>query len=216
MPQRKRPKSDPDRTVEAIFARRLREARKARGWTQQDLVDRLDELGVEWDRTTLARIEKRQRKVGLEEFVAIAAALDVAPIYLFLPIEGDVMSIYFDLEGNAVKGSGKRGRPHGVPGLPPGVPPVQLTPNLPVDQVKARRWAAGELPLAPENFAFYLQQNGGDRMVSAEELTPAQQEAVAEERRRQLVKLGVQIVEEKPPTKQPKKRGRGASARKGD
>jgi transcriptional regulator with XRE-family HTH domain len=67
----------------------LREARDARGWTQQDLSDALGAIGAPMDRTTIAKLEKRQREVRLDELVAIAAALDCAPVFLFLPIDGD-------------------------------------------------------------------------------------------------------------------------------
>jgi transcriptional regulator with XRE-family HTH domain len=76
------------RRIEAIFAIRLREAREAHGWRQQDLADRMSELGSPMDRTTLAKIEKGKREARLGEAVALAAALDVAPTYLYLPIEG--------------------------------------------------------------------------------------------------------------------------------
>lgn len=75
--------------VGVIFARRLREAREARRWRQQDLADAMSKLGMPIDRTTLAKIEKGQREVRLDELVALAAALDIAPLHLFLPIEGD-------------------------------------------------------------------------------------------------------------------------------
>jgi transcriptional regulator with XRE-family HTH domain len=38
------------------------------------------------DRTTIAKLEKGQRQVRLEELVAIAAAIDVSPLALFLPL----------------------------------------------------------------------------------------------------------------------------------
>ena len=76
------------RRIEAIFAIRLREAREARGWRQQDLADRMSQLGSPMDRTTLAKIEKGKREARLGEVIALAAALDVAPTYLYLPIEG--------------------------------------------------------------------------------------------------------------------------------
>ena len=41
------------------------------------------------DRTTIAKIEKMQRQARVEELVAFAAALDVAPVNLFLPITDD-------------------------------------------------------------------------------------------------------------------------------
>jgi transcriptional regulator with XRE-family HTH domain len=77
--------------VGAVVARRIREAREARKpkWTQQDLARALVELGSPMDRTTVAKIEKGQRPVRVEELVAIAAALDVAPVYLLVPPRGE-------------------------------------------------------------------------------------------------------------------------------
>lgn len=77
------------RPVGDVLARRLREARGARNWTQQELAAELERLGAPMDRTTIAKIEKGQRQARVEELIALAAALDVAPVHLFLPIEDD-------------------------------------------------------------------------------------------------------------------------------
>jgi transcriptional regulator with XRE-family HTH domain len=77
-------------TVPQLFARRLSELREARGWSQQKLADRLAELGVRMDRAAIAKIERgqdahqkdRARRVSLEEFIALAAALGVSPLSL--------------------------------------------------------------------------------------------------------------------------------------
>ena len=39
------------------FAARLKEVRKGRGWTQQDLADYLKEVGWSIDRAAIARVE---------------------------------------------------------------------------------------------------------------------------------------------------------------
>lgn len=85
MPERKKT-ARKTRSVTEVFAERLREARNARRWTQQDLADALAKLGAPMDRTTIAKLEKGQRQVRLDELVAIAAALDVSPLFLFLPL----------------------------------------------------------------------------------------------------------------------------------
>lgn len=74
--------------VGKVFARRLREARNARGWTQDDLSRELSELDAPMDRTTIAKLEKGQRQARIEELIAIAAALDVAPVHLLVPFDG--------------------------------------------------------------------------------------------------------------------------------
>jgi transcriptional regulator with XRE-family HTH domain len=75
--------------VGEVFSSRLREARDARRWTQQELSARLAELGAPMDRTTIAKLEKGQRQARVEELVAIAVALDVSPLYLILPLRLD-------------------------------------------------------------------------------------------------------------------------------
>jgi transcriptional regulator with XRE-family HTH domain len=188
-----------ERHIGAIFARRLREARNARGWTQQELAAALGRLSAPMDRTTVAKIEKGQREVRLDEFVAFAAALDIAPVHLILPIEGDVVVRYIDRKREALRNE-KRG------------PAVRLAPALLVDQVKARRWARGEIPLDPANFRFYRDQGAGERSVSAEELSPDEQQAVREENERLLRKLGVQVINEPAEQAPPTKRSRSTAA----
>jgi transcriptional regulator with XRE-family HTH domain len=185
-----------DRRIKAIFARRLREARSARGWTQQYLADRLIEMGVKMDRTAIARVERGQREVRLEELVAIAAALDVALVYLLFPIDGDVRHL---------AGPDKKGR---TAAWKIG-PLVRLAPGREVNQVKARRWASGEIPLDPANYRTYRDQTPGDRIVSVEELSPSERQVVNEEKERLLRKMGVEIIHEPAEQPSPTKRGRG-------
>jgi transcriptional regulator with XRE-family HTH domain len=68
-----------------VFARRMREVREHRGWTQQDLADRLKELGVGIDRATLARIENGTRGLPLDDALVISAALGPSPLHMFVP-----------------------------------------------------------------------------------------------------------------------------------
>jgi transcriptional regulator with XRE-family HTH domain len=171
-------------TAGAVFAERLREARNARGWRQQDLADEMGKLGMPMDRTTIAKLEKGQREVRLDELVALAVALDVALVHLVLPIEGDESS---PIEGDK------------LPVHPTHGPPVKLTPKREVDQVKARRWARGDIPLDPANYRSYAEQSPGDKYVSAEELSPDDLAALEAERERQLRKWGVVIEQEQGP-----------------
>lgn len=152
------------------FRRRLTEARKALGLTQRQLVERLGAAGMPMNQAAVARIESGTRKVSLDEAIAIAAVLDIAPVHMFLPIAGDQR--------------GKSGR-HG--------PPVHLAPAMPVDQVKARRWSRGQLPLRPESFWTYLDQSPGDITVSGEELSPEQQAEIREKHLATLRQLGIKV-----------------------
>jgi transcriptional regulator with XRE-family HTH domain len=74
------------RGVAETFARRVREVRERRGWTQQQLAERLRELGVPIDRTKVNRVETGARAVSVDDALAIAAALGVSPSVLFFPL----------------------------------------------------------------------------------------------------------------------------------
>lgn len=204
--------------VSDIFAGRVREARNARGWTQQDLANEMGKLGAPMDRTTIAKLEKRQREARINEAVAIAAALDVALTCLLFPIEGD--SVYrppLDKEGRPMYHA--RGAPDAaaqarVRGRRDG-PLVCLAPALRVNQVKARRWARGELPLDPANFRTYAEQTAGDHPVSSEELSRAERQILQEENEQRARKLGIVVHApgEQPPPATPTKRGRGSAGK---
>lgn len=73
--------------VEAIKSR-VREARNRKGMTAQELADRLKASGVPWDRGTVTKLETGHRQnVTVVELLALARALDVAPIHLLVPLE---------------------------------------------------------------------------------------------------------------------------------
>lgn len=105
-------------TPNETFARYLREVRERRRWSQQDLADRMDELGWPLDRSTIARTEAgpAQRKVSLDEAIALSAALGVAPIHMFVPRSDDEK--------------------------------LALTPTWTVGAHSARQWVRGRLALA--------------------------------------------------------------------
>ena len=82
--------SDPSRTAGQWTAKLLRAVRKQRGWTQQKLAERLGENGLPMDRATIAKIEQggtRATNLPLEDLLALAVALGVNPIELFVPRE---------------------------------------------------------------------------------------------------------------------------------
>jgi len=76
-----------------VAARRIKELRKAHGWTQQELADRLGELGSPIDRVAIAKLETSQRRLLTDEAFLFAFALDVAPINLFLPLEDEDIQV---------------------------------------------------------------------------------------------------------------------------
>lgn len=80
-----------------VFATRIKEARDRRHWTQQQLVDRLIEIGYTDEegkplltRSTIAKIEDESSEntranASLEDVLALAAALDCSPMHLLTP-----------------------------------------------------------------------------------------------------------------------------------
>lgn len=107
-----------NKRVGAVFADRLKKARKERGWTQQALADAMDELGHPINRVTIAKIEDgktRATNVTVEELLVFAAALDMPPSLLLLPL-------------------GTEDR-------------VAITPTLSVHPDAAMQWFEGEEPL---------------------------------------------------------------------
>jgi transcriptional regulator with XRE-family HTH domain len=78
------------RSIGEAVAANVKHWRKARGLDQQQLADRLDELGWSVDRTAIARIERGPgrdgRKVTVDELGMLAAALNVPLTVLLLPL----------------------------------------------------------------------------------------------------------------------------------
>ncbi|HST24419.1 MAG TPA: helix-turn-helix transcriptional regulator [Gaiellaceae bacterium] len=75
-----------------VFADRLKQVRSRKGWTQDRLSAELQRLGHPLHRVTLAKLERggtRSQNVSLQDVLAIAAALGVAPIHLFVPFRED-------------------------------------------------------------------------------------------------------------------------------
>ncbi len=81
------PGLNPVTPVQAL-ARRVREARTARGWSAQQVADRCARLGMpELDRSTIANIEiGRRKRVGVDEWLVLSLALGVAPVHLLVPL----------------------------------------------------------------------------------------------------------------------------------
>lgn len=74
--------------VSEVLARRIREVRTRKGWSQRDLAAELDKAGLTLDPASVARIETNKRQVKASELVTIAAVLGVSPIHLMLPQTG--------------------------------------------------------------------------------------------------------------------------------
>ncbi|CAN5777902.1 hypothetical protein BH20ACT14_BH20ACT14_01740 [soil metagenome] len=69
--------------VSRVFGRQVKEARRRLGLKQGELAKRLEELGVDMHQVTIARVESGERRVSVDDALAIAAALGVNPLYLF-------------------------------------------------------------------------------------------------------------------------------------
>jgi transcriptional regulator with XRE-family HTH domain len=72
-------------------ARRVRELRTRHGLSARELAERLDDLGFpQIDRSVIANLENGRRKsVSVDELLAFAAALKVAPVHLLVPVDND-------------------------------------------------------------------------------------------------------------------------------
>lgn len=73
----------------AAIARRVRQLRAAADMRGSGLASKLNELGVPWNRTTIAKFETGQRaSISVQELLALAVALDVPPVWLLTDPKG--------------------------------------------------------------------------------------------------------------------------------
>jgi transcriptional regulator with XRE-family HTH domain len=81
-------------TVSDAIGEQVARARHRRGWTQQHLAERIAEHGGHLDRGAVAKIESRTRGVSLDEWLLLAAALNVPPPLLLVPLGvGDAVAV---------------------------------------------------------------------------------------------------------------------------
>jgi len=119
----------------ARVGRRLNELRRGRGLTLGELADKLKELGRPILLSALSKIEKGQRRVDVDDLVALALALDVSPNMILLPEEARL-----NIE-------------------------VQLTPSHAQDAASAWRWASRDQPPQLTDLAvdFFISYVAADR-----------------------------------------------------
>ncbi|MBL8775083.1 MAG: helix-turn-helix transcriptional regulator [Acidimicrobiales bacterium] len=76
-----------------VFGHNLRRLRQRKGMNQQQLSDRVRQLGGSLDRTAIARVESvgraDSRKVTIDDLVLLATALDTTPMHLLIPFGHD-------------------------------------------------------------------------------------------------------------------------------
>lgn len=113
--------------TEAIAAR-VRKLREQQGMSAQRLGERLQEVGLPWNRSVVANLESGRRpNVSVEEWLALAYVLQVAPLNLLLPID-DEMTPYF------------------------------CAPTYAVSVHRVREWIRGEAPLEGQDPRIYFSE----------------------------------------------------------
>jgi transcriptional regulator with XRE-family HTH domain len=70
---------------EAALGKRVKELRKACGWSQEELARRMSALGFSWVQTTAAKTELANRPIRVNEAVALARLLGLTFERLLYP-----------------------------------------------------------------------------------------------------------------------------------
>ncbi len=73
-------------TVSEVIGKQVQQARKRRHWTQERLAREVKDHGGALDRAAIAKIESGVRSVSIDEYLLLAAVLNVAPPLLLLPL----------------------------------------------------------------------------------------------------------------------------------
>lgn len=101
---------------------RVRELRGRSGLKAAELAERLVDLGVPWNRSIVANFEAGRRpNVSVVEWLALAQALNVAPVHLLVPPDSPNGGTY------------------------------NVTPKLSASVEDVRAWVRGFYPLATDN-----------------------------------------------------------------
>src|SRR6476661_7860338 len=69
---------------EKNFGEKVRQWRRERNWSQEDVADKLRMQGFDMHQTTVAKIERGTRPLRVAEAAAIAAVFRVPPLAVFL------------------------------------------------------------------------------------------------------------------------------------
>lgn len=81
-------------TVNLVVARNVRRVREGQNLTFSEVVRRLEATGHALPILALRRIEKGERRVTVEDLLALCYALDVAPVDLLVPNDLDDLDDY--------------------------------------------------------------------------------------------------------------------------
>ncbi|MDQ7910773.1 helix-turn-helix transcriptional regulator [Phytohabitans sp. ZYX-F-186] len=69
------------------FAQSVKRYRTTRGWTQPQLAERCQRLGLDWDRSIIANVEAARRaSVTVQELLTLAEVFEVPPVLLIFPV----------------------------------------------------------------------------------------------------------------------------------
>lgn len=114
-----------------VIAERVKTLRKGRGWSAELLAEKMSGVGIPWSRVVVAKLETGRRPgVSVEEFLALAYVLEVAPVHLVVPP--------LDAEDSDRT-------------------PYQLMPNGPVSAPSAvRAWIRGQMPIGSVSARRYF------------------------------------------------------------
>jgi transcriptional regulator with XRE-family HTH domain len=88
-----------------VFAQRLRERREGRGFTQTQLAQLVTEAGQPMSKVALLRIERGERGLLLDEALALAQVLHVAPAHLLSPEDDEMVALTpsFSVDGAGLR-----------------------------------------------------------------------------------------------------------------
>jgi transcriptional regulator with XRE-family HTH domain len=126
---------DPQRPSD-VFVEQMRIQRARKGWTQKQLAAGLAKLGFVVHQTTIGKWETGERRITLDEALAIAVALDVDPTHM-------VAGSYSD-----------------VPFARPSIALSAETPPLSARQM--RMWVRGRQPVWGQDEKRYYTEVGPD------------------------------------------------------
>lgn len=106
----------------------MRELRTRHGWSAQRLAEEMSKVGVPWDRSIVANIENgRRASISIEEVLALAYVLSVAPVHLIVPPVDDQAA-----PGYLITPEG--------PVTSPGFARAWIRGQTPIGRVEARRY----------------------------------------------------------------------------
>jgi transcriptional regulator with XRE-family HTH domain len=105
----------------------VKDLRAKRRLSAEGLADAMREVGVPFDKTVIANLETgRRRFVTVQELLALAYVLDVAPTHLLVPTDGTGDEVYL------------------------------VTPTYGSTVTHVRHWIRGQQPIGPQDARTYF------------------------------------------------------------